>query len=105
MYLDSTPNAIHLLELWKQEIAETSGFQDQVWKTAMSCANSAFHSAWKRRYARILELCGNNAADEGQAESSGVSPVMCACLYLRYRGLPHVSGNMDRHYHKMLLVV
>ncbi|CAN0341537.1 unnamed protein product [Ectocarpus sp. 6 AP-2014] len=30
MYLDSTPNAMRLLELWKQEIAETSVFQDQV---------------------------------------------------------------------------
>ncbi|CAM9902178.1 unnamed protein product, partial [Ectocarpus sp. 13 AM-2016] len=29
MYLDSTPNAIRLLELWKQEIAETSVFQNQ----------------------------------------------------------------------------
>ncbi|CAN0067699.1 unnamed protein product [Ectocarpus sp. 12 AP-2014] len=29
MYLDSTPNAVRLLELWKQEIAETSVFQDQ----------------------------------------------------------------------------
>lgn len=36
MYLDSTPNAVRLLELWKQEITEKSSFQDQVWETAMS---------------------------------------------------------------------
>ncbi|CAM9348477.1 unnamed protein product [Ectocarpus sp. 12 AP-2014] len=29
MYLDCTPNAIRLLELWKQEIADKSSFQDQ----------------------------------------------------------------------------